>query len=214
MLTLCAEKQFDNIRADWVVTAAFQAFRAFQAAEIGDVRRFATVGTGSGTDVIAALDTFPQLMGVAMTDLHNDVVQVAKSNVLSATEKADERVREVATEAVAGSGDVLSPLKDQVPFDIIYELAHQVVHWYLRALTETEGIYRIFPSRTWVTYPVARLQQPMLEIAPRTRFRTSSPRLSWTFIMCACIKPKLSGCSVALAPSFQAWEEGSHWKRC
>lgn len=44
-----------------------------------------------------------------MTDLHSDVVQIAKSNVLSATEKADDRVRQVAMEAVARSGDVLLP---------------------------------------------------------------------------------------------------------
>ena len=85
------------------------------------MRRFATCGTGSGTDVIAALDTFPQLLGVAMTDLHDAVVKAAKSNVLSATEKADERVRSVALEAVAVAGDVLLPLKGQEPFDLIYE---------------------------------------------------------------------------------------------
>ena len=85
------------------------------------MERFATVGTGSGTDVIAALDTFPQLSGVAMTDLHDAVVKAAKSNVLSATEKADDRVRGVAVGAFAKAGDVLLPLKGQKPFDLIYE---------------------------------------------------------------------------------------------
>ncbi|MCJ1247109.1 hypothetical protein MMC30_004320 [Trapelia coarctata] len=113
--------KFDNPRADWVVTAALNSFRAYQCGELGVVKRFATCGTGSGTDVIAALDTFPQLSGVAMTDLHNAVVKAAKSNVLSATEKADERVRTVAREAVAVAGDVLLPLKGQESFDVIYE---------------------------------------------------------------------------------------------
>jgi hypothetical protein len=72
--------------------------------------------------VIAALDIFPQLVGVAMTDLHDEVVQVARSNVLSATEKADVRVREVAMKTIARSGDVLLPLKNQERFDLIYEL--------------------------------------------------------------------------------------------
>jgi hypothetical protein len=56
-----------------------------------------------------------------MADLHDDVVKTARSNVLSATEKADERVRDVAVRAVARSGDMLWPLKDQEPFDLIYE---------------------------------------------------------------------------------------------
>lgn len=64
-------------------------------------------------------------MSVAMTDLHDEVVQAAKSNVLSATEKADDRVRDVAMGAVARSGDILLPLKDEEPFDLIYESVQQ-----------------------------------------------------------------------------------------
>lgn len=90
------------------------------------MKRFATCGTGSRTDVIAALDTFPQLSGVAMTGLHDGVFKAAKSNVLSATGKADERVRGAALEAVAVAGDIQLPLKDQEPFDLIYELVRQI----------------------------------------------------------------------------------------
>ena len=104
-----------------MVTAAFNAFRAFESGGLGVVRRFASVGTGAGTDLVAALDTFPQLCGVAMTDLHQEVVDTAKANLLNATEKADRRVREVAMAAVARPGDVLVPLKGQEPFDLIYE---------------------------------------------------------------------------------------------
>ena len=56
-----------------------------------------------------------------MTDLHQEVVDIAKANLLNATEKADRRVREVAMAAVARPGDVLVPLKGQEPFDLIYE---------------------------------------------------------------------------------------------
>ena len=104
-----------------MVTAALNAFTAFQTAQYNQVRRFATVGTGSGTDVIAALEVFPKLSGVAMTDLHNDVVEHAKNNVLAATEKADDRVRELATSLTARAGDVLNPLRGERPFDLIYE---------------------------------------------------------------------------------------------
>lgn len=79
------------------------------------------MGTGGGTDVVAALETFPQLSHVAMTDLHQEVVETAKANVLSSTEKADHNVRQVALAAVAVAGDMLVPLEGQAPFDLIYE---------------------------------------------------------------------------------------------
>jgi hypothetical protein len=56
-----------------------------------------------------------------MTDLHEDVVAAAKANVLAATEKADDEIRAVASSAIARAGDVLNPLKDEKPFDLIYE---------------------------------------------------------------------------------------------
>lgn len=103
------------------MTAATNAFRAFQNGELGRVERFATIGTGSGTDVIAALDIFPDIKVVAMTDLHDDVVAAAKANVLASTEKADDEIQAVAVSAIARAGDVLVPLKGEKPFDLIYE---------------------------------------------------------------------------------------------
>ena len=57
-----------------------------------------------------------------MTDLHEEVVDTAKANVLSATEKADRSPREVAVAAIIRAGNVLLPLEGQKPFDLIYEL--------------------------------------------------------------------------------------------
>lgn len=104
-----------------MVTAALNAFKAYQSGGFGNVHRFATIGTGSGTDVVAALDTFLELSGVAMTDMHEEVVKTAKSNVLSATEKSSGSVRGVALQATARAGDLLLPLKGEEPFDLIYE---------------------------------------------------------------------------------------------
>jgi ribosomal protein RSM22 (predicted rRNA methylase) len=75
------------------------------------VRRFATVGTGSGTDTIAALNIFPALQTNAMTDLHVNIVTRAKHNSIAATDKADSRIKAVAKEAVGLVGDVLVPLR-------------------------------------------------------------------------------------------------------
>ncbi|KFY93014.1 hypothetical protein V500_03958 [Pseudogymnoascus sp. VKM F-4518 (FW-2643)] len=108
-------------RADWVVTAALNAFRAYQSGGFNTVRRFATVGTGSGTDVIAALDTFPALDSVALTDMHDEVVNIAKLNVLSATERSEWSIRDIAQRSVARAGDLLLPLRGEEQFDLIYE---------------------------------------------------------------------------------------------
>ncbi|PWY74210.1 hypothetical protein BO83DRAFT_360448 [Aspergillus eucalypticola CBS 122712] len=110
-----------NPRADWAVTAAFNSFQALQASTHNSVQCFATIGTGSGTDAIAALDVFPHLRSIVMTDLHDEVVDKAKINLMSATEKVDGRVRAVARDATGLSGHNLVPLKGQVPFDLIYE---------------------------------------------------------------------------------------------
>ena len=56
-----------------------------------------------------------------MTDIHEDVVKIAKNNVLSATEKAKDSVKGVAERAVAEAGDLLLPLENEKPFDLIYE---------------------------------------------------------------------------------------------
>ncbi|PWY84751.1 hypothetical protein BO70DRAFT_334613 [Aspergillus heteromorphus CBS 117.55] len=107
--------------ADWAVTAAFRSFKVLQAANYGPVRRFATIGTGSGTDAIAALDLFPQLRRIVMTDLHEEVVAQAQMNLKSAVDRADDRVRDVARDAVGLTGHSLVPLRGQMPFDLIYE---------------------------------------------------------------------------------------------
>ena len=70
-----------------------------------------------------------------MTDLHEEVVNTAKKNVLSATEKADNGLRSVAIGAIARAGDVLLPLKGQEPFDLIYESGCRLIHCCLCVLT-------------------------------------------------------------------------------
>ena len=68
------------------------------------------------------MDVFPKLSSVVMTDILEEVVKVAKSNLLSATEKANDRVRQIASLAVTKVGDLLLPLEGEGAFDLIYEL--------------------------------------------------------------------------------------------
>lgn len=109
------------------MTAAFQAFRSFQLAGYSPVRRFATIGTGSGTDAVGALEVFfPELTSITMTDLSPEVVATARLNLISAVHDARKTIQAVALEATALTGYCLEPLKGQQVFDLIYECVHLV----------------------------------------------------------------------------------------
>jgi methylase of polypeptide subunit release factors len=83
------------------------------------VRRFATIGTGSGLDAIAALDLF-NLEGLAITDLHPAVVQAATCNIKAASAGCGVLAKTVES-LIARPGDLLDPLRDQIgQFDLIY----------------------------------------------------------------------------------------------
>ena len=62
-----------------------------------------------------------------MTDIHDEVVKIAKTNVLSATKKAKDSVKGVAERAVAEAGDLLLPLENEEPFDLIYESVQEIL---------------------------------------------------------------------------------------
>ncbi|KIM86946.1 hypothetical protein PILCRDRAFT_4194 [Piloderma croceum F 1598] len=98
----------DEPRRDWVASVAVPAFMAHR--EDSAVRRFVTIGTGSGLDAIAALDIF-DLESLAITDLHPVVVQTAASNIKAATAGCPSLTKAVES-LVAHSGDLLTPLKD------------------------------------------------------------------------------------------------------
>ncbi|PYI32702.1 hypothetical protein BP00DRAFT_393982 [Aspergillus indologenus CBS 114.80] len=119
---LSYQPKVERPTADWAVTAAFQAFRSFQIAGYSPVRRFATIGTGSGTDAVGALEVFfPELASVTMTDLSPEVVAIAKMNLISAVHDSRKTIQTVALEATALTGYCLESLKGQPVFDLIYE---------------------------------------------------------------------------------------------
>ncbi|KAF7592446.1 hypothetical protein BBP40_000227 [Aspergillus hancockii] len=137
----------DNPRADWAVIAAFNSFQAYQRGQLGKVRRFATIGTGSGTDMIAALETFSDLEFGAMTDLHQSVVNAAKRNVMDATEDYAP-CHTVAKSIYASAGDLLLPLRDQEAFDLIYENLPNIPLTATRSLTDGQMSSTFIGDRT------------------------------------------------------------------
>jgi len=104
----------DDPQRDWVASVAVPAFKLIVAKE-GPLDSFATIGTGSGVDALSAIEILgPSRVGI--TDLHTEVVEVARANIIR-------NLREgTKVEIEAGVGDLLSPLAGRGPkYDLIYE---------------------------------------------------------------------------------------------
>ncbi len=104
----------NDLQRDWVASVAAPAFRVL-AQRRGTPRAFASIGTGSGVDALAAIEILgAQVIGI--TDLFEDVVDTAARNVRRNIRPGIE----IALHA--GAGDLLAPLLPSgEQFDVIYE---------------------------------------------------------------------------------------------
>ncbi len=104
----------EDLGSDWVATVAAPAFKLIRKQAGKAIPSFCSIGTGSGLDVLAAIE----LLGasrVGFTDLQSDVVDTAARNI---------RDNLCATGTVVfeyGAGDLLAPLSGQPRYDVIYE---------------------------------------------------------------------------------------------
>lgn len=90
-------------RSDWVASVTVPAFLALAQTGI-EVQDFCTIGTGAGLDALAAIEIL-NARNIIITDLHDDVVSLARENIIQNT-KQNHRVT-----VFAGIGDLLSPLR-------------------------------------------------------------------------------------------------------
>ena len=102
-----------NPLLDWVHRVALPGFQSLNRRL--PVRDFCTVGTGTGTDALAAIEVFdPRL--VALTDVEAATVDLAARNVARNLRPGQ------AVEIRCGVGDLLAPFSDAAGrFDLIYE---------------------------------------------------------------------------------------------
>lgn len=104
----------DDPRSDWVASVAVPAFVALAQTGV-QVQRFGTIGTGAGLDALAAIEILGASQ-VFVTDLHEDVVELARQNITANT---------LATHALtvyAAAGDLLEPLRAQAArLELLYE---------------------------------------------------------------------------------------------
>lgn len=105
----------EDIKSDWVAYIAAPAFKLIREKLGHDIESFVSIGTGSGIDVLTAIE----LLGakrVGFTDLQRSVVAAAAQNVRS-------NIKETSKiEFEFGNGDLLQPLQNgKRNFDVIYE---------------------------------------------------------------------------------------------
>lgn len=105
----------EDLASDWVAHIAAPAFRLIRRNHGKALSSFCSIGTGSGLDVLAAVE----LLGVrraGFTDLNFEVVETAAGNV------ARNLVIPQSVVLEYGSGDLLTPLQKYAPqYEIIYE---------------------------------------------------------------------------------------------
>ena len=105
----------EDITSDWVAYIAAPAFKLIRENLGHDVEAFASIGTGSGIDVLTGIE----LLGakrVGFTDLLESVVGAAAENIKKNLKNAD------SIELEFGAGDLLQPLQNgKHRYDVIYE---------------------------------------------------------------------------------------------
>lgn len=105
----------EDITSDWVAYIAAPAFKQIRENLGHDIDAFASIGTGSGIDVLTGIE----LLGakrVGFTDLQKSVVDTAAENIKKNLKNAD------SVKLEFGAGDLLQPLANgEHRYDVIYE---------------------------------------------------------------------------------------------
>lgn len=105
----------EDITSDWVAYIAAPAFKLIRENLGHDVEAFASIGTGSGIDVLTGVE----LLGakrVGFTDLQKSVVDAAAENIKKNLKDAD------SVKLEFGAGDLLQPLENgERRYNVIYE---------------------------------------------------------------------------------------------
>jgi methylase of polypeptide subunit release factors len=112
----CYQPRIDDFESDWVAHVAVPAFKVYRQQRSGAaVESFCSIGTGSGLDVLAAVEILGATR-VGLTDVHEDVVATAADNI------ARNQSPRHALTIESGYGDLLAPLLPyNAQYDVIYE---------------------------------------------------------------------------------------------
>jgi methylase of polypeptide subunit release factors len=108
--------RIDDLQSDWVAHVAVPAFKLFRHQRGGgSIDSFCSIGTGSGLDVLTAIELL-DANRVGLTDLHQDVVATAAENI------ARNHLPGHPLTIEAAHGDLLEPLRRfNSRYALIYE---------------------------------------------------------------------------------------------
>ncbi|MGA3127157.1 MAG: hypothetical protein ABSD13_10590 [Candidatus Korobacteraceae bacterium] len=116
----CFQPRIDDFESDWVAQVAVPAFKLYRQQRGGTpIESFCSIGTGSGLDVLSAVEILGATR-VGLTDVHEDVVAAAADNI--ARNVVENQGPRHPFTIEAGYGDLLEPLRPYAArYDVIYE---------------------------------------------------------------------------------------------
>ena len=149
--------KIDDLESDWVAHIAAPAFKLHRQQQGGaPIDSFCSIGTGSGLDVLTAIEILGATR-VGLTDVHEDVVATAADNV-ARNQRPDHPIT-----IESGYGDLLLPLRPyQARYSVIYENLPNVPLQSAEQVADGRNSSTYVPPRT-ETLP-ALIQQQMLDL--------------------------------------------------
>jgi hypothetical protein len=161
----CFLPRIDDLESDWIAHVTAPAFKVYCQQRGEPVASFCSIGTGSGLDVLSAIE----LLGasrVGLTDVHEDVVSAAAANV-----RRNHNSHHALT-VEAGFGDLLTPLIPYgTKYDIIYENLPNISTQSAEEVAADKNSSAFVPPRTETVPPLIRQQMLDLHYIALTQAR-------------------------------------------
>jgi hypothetical protein len=138
----CFRPHVDDLESDWVAYVAALAFKVYRQKRGGaEIESFCSIGTGSGLDVLSAIEILGPTR-VGLTDVHEDVVAAAAANV------ARNQLAARPVTIQSGFGDLLTPLLAyNARYDVIYENLPNIPSQDAEAVAEEKNSSDYVPPR-------------------------------------------------------------------
>jgi methylase of polypeptide subunit release factors len=138
----CFQPHIDDLESDWVSHVAAPGFKVYRQQREADVESFCSIGTGSGLDVLSAIEILGATR-VGLTDVHEEVVAAAAANI------ARNRLGPHSVTIQSGFGDLLTPLLPYASrYDVIYENLPNILSQDAEVVAEEKNSSAYVPPRT------------------------------------------------------------------
>jgi hypothetical protein len=137
----CFQPHIDDLESDWVSHVAAPGFKVYCQLRGADVESFCSIGTGSGLDVLSAIEILGATR-VGLTDVHEDVVAAAAANI------ARNQLAAYPVTIQSGFGDLLTPLVPYASrYDVIYENLPNILSQDAETVAEEKNSSAYVPPR-------------------------------------------------------------------